>query len=635
MLGRTDSRLRLVVLLGVFVAIAALLGTRLAYWQLGEGPELRRAAEADSVRPAVSEVRRGDIVDRSGNILATTAYRDLLAAYPDQMLDAQRRAEICDRLAQILGYDSDRTAALLASLTNSEGNPVPYLIVERQLTSEQSDAVRAGLASHDLIGLGLEAHPVRIYPSAGGSPGTTLASQLLGFVSQDGQGRYGVEQESQDVLAGAGSATADAGDAPLPQAGGDVQLTIDASLQLRLEKELYAAWVADRAQRVTGLVMNPYTGEIMAWGSVPGYDANAYSDVAQRSPGLFVDPVVSQVYEPGSVMKMFTAAAALEEGVVGLETPVKDQKKLVFGESTVMNFDKKSMGTVAFEDAIAHSRNVATGKVALMLGDTTDAASAVLYDMWQRLGIGQTTGVEVPNESAGLVTDPALTRWHPIDLVNRAFGQAVAVTPIQLAAAFAAMANGGTLVHPHLYTADDAAAEADLAQAISPELSDTLRQLMVHVVDEGPHYAEETKIDGYVVGGKTGTAQIWDTRTGAWLPNIYNHTFVGFVGAERPEAIILVRIHDTEPRVPKRWGMSLEMTSNELFRRIALDAISVLDLQPLPGYEQPGTTDQQSPDAGAEPGSQASPAPNPDASPPAAPGQPAAEQRRPATKAGR
>jgi len=140
-------------------------------------------------------------------------------------------------------------------------------------------------------------------------------------------------------------------------------------------------------------------------------------------------------------------------------------------------------------------------------------------------------------------------------------------------------------VEPHIYASDDAAAEANTQQVISPELSDTLQQLMVHVVDEGPNYAAETKIDGYVVGGKTGTAQIWDAKSGGWLPDTYNHTFVGFVGNDKPEAIILVRIHDTIPRVPMKWGMSLEMTSNELWRRVALDAISTLDLAPVAGYD--------------------------------------------------
>jgi cell division protein FtsI/penicillin-binding protein 2 len=591
MLGRTDSRLRLVTLLLVFGVIAGLLGVRLAYWQLGQGPALRRLVSAQLQQTtSQDEVRRGDITDRHGNVLATTAYRDLLAAYPDVMTPDQRQQTVA-RLATILGYDAQQQADLLSSF-GSELDPAKYVVVDRELTETQSDAVRSGLADGSLVQLGLEPRAVRFYPDAGGSPGTTLASQLLGFVSQDGDGRYGVEQASQDVLAGTGSATADATDnAPLPQVGGSVQLTIDASLQLRLEKELYAAWVADRAPRVSAVVMDPYTGAILAWGSVPGYDENDYGAVAQASPDLFADPIASQVYEPGSVMKMFTAAAALEKGVISLDTPVQDQKALVFGNVVVQNFDKKSMGLVSFQDAIAHSRNVVAGKVAMMLGKTTDDASAVLYDMWQRLGIGEPTGIELGNESAGLVTDPSHNPWQPVDLVNHSFGQGVALTSLQLVRAFAAMANGGTLVQPHLYTADDASAAANTQQVISPDLSATLRQLMIHVVDDGPDYAAQTKIADYVVGGTTGTAQIWDPQAGGWLPDTYNHTFVGYVGDPMPEAIILVRIHDTTPSVKVSWGYTLEMTSNELWRRVATDAISALDLPPLPGSDGSQTTD--------------------------------------------
>lgn len=583
MLGRTDSRLRLVALGVGFAIVATFLGVRLAYWQLGRTGELSRVAESQARQPAVAEVRRGDIVDRSGAVLATTAYRDLLAAYPD-LMSPQERDENARRLTDILELDSERATRLKDELASG----VPYVVVEQRLTEEQSVEVRAAMEGKQLYQLALEPQPVRFYPSSGGSANTTLASQLLGFVSEDGQGRYGVEQAADDLLAGTGTATAAASDdAPLPQTGADIQLTIDASLQLRLEKELHAAWVANRAQRVTGVVMDPYTGAILAWGSVPGYDANSYADVAQREPELFTDPMISEVYEPGSVLKMFTAAAALEAGVVGLDTPIFDDRALVLNGATVRNSDERSMGEISFADAIARSRNVATGKVAMMLGDSTDEASAVLYDMWQRLGLGRPTGVELDGESGGLVADPGQTPWQPIDLVNRAFGQGVAVTPLQLAAAFSTMVNGGQLVRPHLYAENTAAATTDMPQVISPELSATLRELMVHVVKAGPHYAEETLIDGYTVGGKTGTAQIWDNRAQAWMNEVYNHTFVGFVGAERPEAVILVRIHQTEPQRERRWGTSLEMTSNELFRRVALDTISVLDLPPLPGFVPP------------------------------------------------
>lgn len=594
MLGRTDSRLRLIALLGVMAIVASLLGLRLAYWQIGQGAELRQLAQAQLSRPHEQAIQRGQITDQRGNVLATTVYRDLLAAYPD-LMNSEERVSIAHRLSNILGLDETEAADLWRSFKDRP----QYIIVARRLTEEQSDAVRAGLASGDLDALDLEPHPVRFYPSTGGSPGTTLASQLLGFVTADGQGNYGVEQTSNDLLAGQPGVTADTGGAPaVPRSGGTVQLTIDASLQLRLEKELYAAWVANRAQRVSGLVMDPYTGAVLAWASVPGYDANDFAATADTAPDLFGDPIVSQIYEPGSVMKMYTAAAALERGVLDLRTPVQDDKFLLLGSNKVRNFDRGSLGTIAFEDAIAQSRNVATGRVALMLGQTVDDASAVLFNLWTRLGIGRPTGIELRGEAAGLADDPGQTEWQAIDLVNRAFGQAVAVTPLQLAVGFSAMVNGGKLPTPHIYAALDGelAEPGPGAQVLDGALSDKLRELMIHVVQAGPQYAEETLIPHYVVGGKTGTAQIWDNDAGQWMDNVYNHTFVGFVGAERPEAVILVRIHETEPRIKRRWGYTLELTSNELFRRVALDTIEVLDIPPLTPPDGPPALPGSQPD---------------------------------------
>ena len=577
MLGRTDSRLRLVALLGTFAIIASLLGLRLAYWQIGQEDTLRGLAAAQVLAPQDEQViERGQILDRSGAVLATTAYRDMLAAYPDLMSDDQRVA-VPAKLAQILGMNVQQAAELASRFTKDR----PYVVVARELTQSQSDQVRAGLADESLAALDLEPHPVRFYPNAGGSPNTTLASQLLGFVTQDGQGRYGIEQASQGILTGQSGATASTtGSTTTATEGGSVQLTIDASLQLKLEKELYAAWVADRATRVTGVVLDPYTGAVLAWASVPGYDANDYADVAEKSPELFSDPVFSQVYEPGSVMKMFTAAAALDEGVVTLSSPVLDNSRLRLGGNVVENFDKKGMGVIPFEDVIANSRNVGTGHVALALGDTIFNAATQLYDMWQRLGIGDFTGVGLQSESAGIVPNPENAPWQSIDLVNRSFGQGIAVTPLQLARAYSAMINGGLLPTPHVYASVDEqpVTVPDPTQVISPELADTLRDLMIHVVDAGPNYAQETLIPDYIVGGKTGTAQIWDSQAGEWMPHIYNHTFVGFVGAQKPEAVILVRIH--EAAVSR--GYRIQLSSNELFRRVALDTIDVLDIPPLP-----------------------------------------------------
>jgi cell division protein FtsI/penicillin-binding protein 2 len=601
MLGRTDSRLRLLTLLCAMAVFAGALGLRLAYWQVGEASELRRRAEAQRYQPQADDIRRGDIFDRRGTLLATTAYRDLLAAHPD-LIRADQRGPVAQSIARLLDFSPKQEEQLVERFESA----VPYLVVSRRLTELQSQHVRAKLASGELAALSLEPQPVRFYPNSGGSPSTTLASQLLGFVTDDGQGQYGVEQRHQQVLAGQAGLTAAADDTLLlPAAGASVQLTIDASLQLRLEKELYAAWVANRAERVSAVVIDPHTGAVLAWGSVPGYDANDYRTTARKTPERFTDPIASQIYEPGSVMKMFTAAAALEQGTVTLDSTVRDALVLRFGETLeVRNADRRSMGRISFEDAIAFSRNVATGRIAQGLGETTAEAAVVLHEMWQRLGIGQLTGIELSGEAGGLVADPAESRWQDVDLVNRAFGQGVGVTPLQLAVSFSAMVNGGKLVQPHLLAAvDGEPREArEAVQVLDPALSDDLRQLMVHVVTAVDHYAEGTLIPGYVVGGKTGTAQIWDARKGVWKDDVYNHSFIGFLGRDEPDVVIAVRIHEAEPRIKRRFVQVLELTSHELFRRIAQETIEVLDLAPLePPDEPPDDATDETPDEAADP----------------------------------
>ena len=313
------------VLLVALTAMAAALGLRLAYWQLARGEELRALAFERIAQPVEQAGLRGDILDRRGTVLATTSFRDLLAVYPDQ-LPRPKRGPVARELARILGYEGDAADRLERTLERGGS----YAVLARQLTEEQSEAIRRAVADGSVSAVSLEPRAVRFYPNPGGAPDTTLASHLLGFVNGEGRGQYGIEQRHQDVLSGRPKLVlgADSGapsrivDEGSP--GADVQLTIDASLQLLLEKELYAAWVADKATRVSGLIVQPYTGEVLAWASVPAYDANDYTTVARRSPDSFVDPIVSEVYEPGSVMKMFVAAAAYERKVVTRATPIAD-----------------------------------------------------------------------------------------------------------------------------------------------------------------------------------------------------------------------------------------------------------------------------------------------------------------------
>jgi cell division protein FtsI (penicillin-binding protein 3) len=248
---------------------------------------------------------------------------------------------------------------------------------------------------------------------------------------------------------------------------------------------------------------------------------------------------------------------------------------------------------MTFEDAVAWSRNVVAAKVALGLDKNVKTASTILHDTWTRFGFGKPTGVDLAAEAGGIVHDPAERTWRQIDLANGAFGQGIAVTPLQLATAYSMMVNGGQSIQPHVVKAVGSVERTDPPgeQVISSSLSKTLAGLMTHVVTTVPFYADRTLIKGYEVGGKTGTAQIWDPKAnggrGAWKVNIFNYSFIGYIArqAGKPDLVIAIRIEEGRPTVAKRGQIEMPVMSFELFSRIARDAITTPDIladRPLP-----------------------------------------------------
>ena len=297
------------------------------------------------------------------------------------------------------------------------------------------------------------------------------------------------------------------------------------------------------------------------------------------------------MYEPGSVFKMMTATAALEHKTVTMQTKIKDTGTLRLdnGRAKIDDADRKGMGWMTFEDGVAFSRNVVAAKVALKLGKNTRQSSAILYDTWLKLGYGAPTGIDVAGEVAGIVRDPGLTPWSQIDLANGAFGQGVAVTPIQLAAAYAALMNGGRLVQPHVVKAvgDREVDVVDKGQVVDPTIAGKMIKLMNRVVTIVPTYRNRTRVPGYEVGGKTGTAQIWDAKArngkGDWKHNLFNYSFVGYIAREKhkPDLVVAIRIEEGRPTVARVGQLEMPVMSFQLFRRIATNAIQTPDLLTL------------------------------------------------------
>jgi cell division protein FtsI/penicillin-binding protein 2 len=543
-------------------------------------------------------------------VLAGTVTRERLIASAQQ-LSPDQRTTLVQLVAPILSLGEDDTLAMQAKLDTGK----PYLVLATDLTPAVAEQIRSAVDLAGIPGVSFETTTTRAY-QAGGAAGDSLAAQLLGFVNQAGQGQYGVEQRYQEVLGGTPrivEADKDASGQPIAETertvssgvpGQDIRLTLSASLQLAAEQEVLAAQIADRADSVSVLVMDPRTGEIYADASYPSYDANDFAATADADASRFLDPTVSQVYEPGSVFKLLTTIAGLETGTTSLDKVYTDTGSMSLdgGKARIQDADARAMGRLKLQDAIAYSRNVVAAKVALHLGGTLDESSRILHSVWDRFGFGQRTGIDVADEVAGIVNDPAISAWRQIDLANGAFGQGVAVTPIQLAVAYAAMVNGGILVQPHVVAAigGQPVAVRDRGQVMDSALTPILQGLLHHVLTIS-WYRDDVRGTGYWLGGKTGTAQIWDAEARRWLAYKLNFSFVGYAGRQpgQPDLIVVVKIGAARPRIAADGNLVLAIKPTELFRRITTDAMTTPGLlAPLPAAS-PAPSGTASP---AEPG---------------------------------
>lgn len=600
---RTDSNGRANFLTLVLILIVGVCVARLGYWQVVARDQLLEVAEAQLRTTVTSEPIRGTITDRTGAVvLATTVLRHRLLSQ-GSVVSAADRAATADALATSLALTPAAEARVRAALESGR----KWAVLLPALDEAQTDIVRGEIAASRVRGVTLEEVRVRLYPQPGGGVGTSLASHVLGFVNADGRGQYGLEEYYNEQLAGAASVSTTVRGAngqlettqvTAGRTPANLQLCIDATLQTLVEQEVTTAGIADDAESVSAIVMDPYTGAIISSASWPSYDANNFGVTAARDPSRFINPVTTSVYEPGSVMKSITSVAALESGLYGPSTYIQDEEILTLdnGATKVRNSDLKSKGSMTLTAALAWSRNIVFSKVGLSLGGNTREAAAQLYATWLRFGFGGKTGIDVVGESQGLVNDPADRRWREIDVANASFGQGVGTTLIQLAVAYSALVNGGVLVRPRLVEAVDGVTIPITVRgtATTPEVSAQMVRMTGQVTSSVPVYAKLTRMDGYAYGGKTGTAQIWlkeaDGGKGAWDYEHYNFTFVGWVGKTSPEYVIAISIRRGTPVTQRQGAIVNRIESFELFRRVAQDLISVYNIPPAVAAAAGGST---------------------------------------------
>ena len=537
--------------------------------------EMRRLSDAITQRPRTFQPERGRIYDRSGEMLATNTVQYELGLSLSFIVNED---EVVETLADLLDQPESELRQRLhdAEVHNaqaqSEQEKIHYLLLARPVSGEIGDQIKALRESGQkrLSGVDLTPIPLRFYPSG------ALAAQILGFVadSHEGQvGYFGVEGFYNEYLAGQPvqgtqrEVPLEVEPDPIPDQGADLYLTLDRDIQYLVEVNLADAINIYGPSGGTIIVMDPKTGAILGMSSWPTFDPNNYG---QNLPSDPANPAVSGQYEPGSTFKILTMAAALDSGTVTPETPFLDSGVAEVGGVFIRNWDGGAWGPVDMNGCLQHSLNVCLASIATWMGPTT------FYNYLTAFGIGHPTSVDLSAETAGLLKRPGDPDWYDSDLGTNAFGQGVAVTPLQLITAVSAVANDGEMMVPHmLYRLQDGLAVHTtepqvLGRPIKPETARTLSAMLARSLESGE--GNEALVPGYRVAGKTGTAQI--PVPGGYDPTQTIASFIGWGPVDDPQFIVLVKLDRPATSI---WGSE---TAAPVFASLVKRLVVLMEIPP-------------------------------------------------------
>ena len=545
---RITLKRRLIVAVSVLAIWSAAIEARLVYLQVAQHADLTERAERQQLRTVETTARRGDILDRSGRVLAYSVEADSIYAVPTEISDPDATAAVlCEALIDC-GPGERQT------LTERFTRDRAFAYVRRQVSPDEARRV----AALDLEGVGFMKENRRFYPNK------DLAAQVLGYVGIDNTGLRGIEAAYDTVVSGRAGAVLIQTDARRrafsrverpPTTGATLELTIDEYLQHIAERELRAGVEENEAAGGTAVVMDPLTGEILALANWPTFNPNAYRDARQEAQR---NRATQDIYEPGSTFKIVTASAALEEKVVEPDDPIDvSAGEIRFGRR-VINDDHRS-GLLSFTDVIVHSSNVGAIKVGLEVGRER------LGHYVKRFGFGVRSSRDFPGESGGIVWDSS--KLNDSALASVSMGYQVGVTPMQMAAAVSAIANGGELLTPRVVGAvitDGVRTPTErrvVRRAISRGTAAVMTGIMEQVVERGT--GARAKVKGFSTAGKTGTAQ--KVVDGRYSKSEYNASFVGFVPSRQPMFTIVVVI-DSPHGKNLYYGSGV---AGPIFRRIA------------------------------------------------------------------
>jgi cell division protein FtsI (penicillin-binding protein 3) len=570
-------RARVVVVAALLSLFFALLLARAVDLAVLRGPEFERQAAGQHRKEVALVPHRGEIVDRHGDLLA------LSLDVPSVYLRPRQLGNDRARLAQVA-----RALHMSAPRVQRIGTQ-PFVWLKRQALPRELDAVE----QLGVPGVGHFDEPRRVYPHG------QLAAHVLGFVGTDAQGLAGLERRFDKEIRGKSLRIAverDArgreflrtGVADAPMQGARVELTLDSEIEALTERELAAGVAAARAAGGAAVVLDPMTGEVLALANFPTFNPNDRTDWANtRHKDRIRNRALTDPYEPGSTFKAILAAGALEAGLVKpTERFFCENGAWHVGKWTV--HDSHPHGWLSFAEVIQFSSNIGAAKVG-------DRFGRERYAAWlHSFGFGKRTGVELPDESPGIMRDEK--SWARIDLLTQSFGQGISVTPMQMAVAYATIANGGQLMRPFVVrriTGPNGEVSLEhepqvVRRMMSPRTAQVATELLRRVVEEKGGTGSRARLDDFTVAGKTGTAQKVDPRTRAYSSKRIG-SFVGFVPADHPRAVILVLID--EPRTSSYGGV----VAAPVFRNIASGVMQALRVAPerAPQPAKDGTRVQQ------------------------------------------
>jgi cell division protein FtsI/penicillin-binding protein 2 len=517
---------------------------------------------------------RGQIYDRHGYLLAgnTTIYEVGVS-----LQDMRNPHSIAMSASVVLGLNYDK---IYEYITNPPAGSV-YLVLKDYVSSDMAvelQNMKKQLAEQyqtrgdpSLAGLDFRAHLQRSYPEQ------ELASNLLGFVTREGRGYFGVEEKYNDLLAGVPVKVwvpqdpNRAVELPKVPKGTDLVLTIDREIQAAVEEILKEAVTDTKSLSGTAIVMNPKNGEILAMVSTPQMDLNEFWTYAEtyKYASDFNRAIATQ-YEPGSVIKILTMAAAIDSGTVAPSTTYLDLGYYEIGGGYIYNWDKGAWGVQDMVGCIQNSLNVCMARLASQMGPET------YYTYMRRFGIGRPTGIDMAGEASGRLKMPGDSDWYLIDLATNSFGQGVAVTPIQMLAAASALANDGKMVYPHvLYGMVNNGDQYNtppqvLGTPISPQTARTVSEMLALGLERSESWG---LVDGYRIAGKTGTAQV-PTEFGYYSPNEINASFIGWVPLDNPQFMVYVWLERPKTDV---WASLL---AAPVFKDIVEKLVVLMDIPP-------------------------------------------------------